>query len=499
MFHRPMAAILTIFALGCMCIPIIATYFAERNLNPSPYLDTIIGSVSLGYGYFILSTILTSNAGIFYMSDVNLLFTGPILPRKILLYGVFSSFIGAIFMAIYVIINIPLVGGAGVPVVVYFITSIIFIIFMANLILLYYYGYLVSIKFPKMISYMKRGALFVLVLLGIIFIRCYSFAGHDIKQGAQVFFKSPYYNMLPIFGWVKWGIVSAIRGDYAFGMFLAILLQFGLTVTITFLIYTSQSDFYEKVLTDAQTAQDFKDRAKEGKQDASAFFAKKVRKAKIEFGNGAKALWSRQVLELKKVGINMSYIIYFINPIYVAIMSLLGMDTVQLVVLMIFVNLSFGSGESYMKDFKKPFIYLIPQSSFKKGFYNTLMAYCKSLVSGGLTFLVIFVMNKPQLTDMMILYLLYASYSLLFLYATLLSQRLVGSQSNMIIAGLLRLVIVICGGIPSSVLLMLIVLITGDTTSTFLQLLPTIVVNFTLAFILLFLSRNIYETAELLD
>ena len=86
--------------------------------------------------------------------------------------------------------------------------------------------------------------------------------------------------------------------------------------------------------------QNYKDKAKEGRNDISSYYTKKVKKAKAAFGNGAKALWSRQVLELKKSGINMSYIRYLINPIYVAIMSLLGMELIELVIFLMFINLS---------------------------------------------------------------------------------------------------------------------------------------------------------------
>jgi hypothetical protein len=499
LFRRPTAAIFTIFAIFFMCIPIIVTYFAEKNMSPSPYLDIIIGSGSLGYGYLILSVILTSNAGIFYMSDVNLLFTAPIHPKKILLYAAFGSFAGSILMAFYVILNIPLIGGAGVPFIIYFTTGIIFIIFVINITLTYYYGYLLSIKFPKIISNMKKALLLFLVFLGIIFIRCYIISGHDITKGAQIFFTSPYYNMLPVFGWVKWAIVSAIRGDYMKGMTVAVLLQLGLSIAITLLLYNTDIDFYEKVAVDAQAIQNYKDKAKEGRNDISSYYTKKVKKAKAAFGNGAKALWSRQVLELKKSGINMSYIRYLINPIYVAIMSLLGMELIELVIFLMFINLSFGSGESYMIDFKKPFIYLIPQSSLKKAFYNTLMAYCKSLLSGAVAFIVILFMKGPEIVDLIGLYILYASYSIVFLYATLFSQRFLGSHSNMATAGLLRLIVIVIGAIPSTLILILIAIIAGDISNIFLQLLPTIIVNFVIAFILLILSRRIYETAELLD
>lgn len=499
LFRKPLAALYTILALGVMCIPIFLTYFAEKSMSPSSYLDIIIGCGSLGYGSFILLVILSSNSGIFYMSDVNILFTAPIRSKKILLYGVFASFLKSILLSIYVIFNICLVGGAGVPFIIYIFTSIIFFIFITNIILIYYYGYLLSVKFSKSIRYMKRAILILFVLIGVIFIRCYILSGYDIINAAQVFFTNPSYNMLPIFGWVKWAIVSAISGNYIIGMLPAMLLQLGFMAFIILLIYNTDIDFYEKVLTDAQIAQDYKDKAKEGKQDVESFYVKKVKKTKASFRSGAKALWSRQVIEFKKIGINMSYAKYFINLIYVVIMVLVGMDMMQLVIFITFINVSFGSGESYMTDLKKPFIYLMPHSSLKKVFYNTLMAYCKSLISGAAAFLVILVMNDIKISDLISLYILYASYALVFLYATLFMQKFLGSKINMITGGLLRLIIVIIGSIPSTIFLVLFTIMVGDVPSMFWQSLATIVVNFGMAFILLLASRNIYETTELLD
>lgn len=499
LFQKPAAAVITIFIMVCMLFPVITAYVSGKSQQPSPYLDSIVGGTTLAYGYLILFVILSSNTGIFYMSDVNLLFTAPVKPRQTLLYGVFGSFFGSLLMTIYMIVNLPLIGGSGVPFVVYFITGIFFIIFMVNITLIYYYSYILSIKFPKLIQNIKGIFLIILGLMFVFFIRCYIFSSHDFKTGAQMFFTSSYYHMLPVFGWVKWGVVSAIRGNYVKGMLPAALLQFGLMTGLTLLICNTDIDFYERAATDAQVAQTYKDKAKAGRQDVNAFYAKKVKWTKADFGEGAKALWSRQLLEVKKSGINMSYFKYLINPLYAFIMALTGMDTTQLVSFLIFINISFGSSESYMMDFKKPFIYLIPQSSLKKGFYNTLMAYCKSLLTGAAAFLVIFVMTDPKVSEIITFYVLYASYSLVFLYANLFSQRFLGAQSNMATAGFIRFIVILIGSVPSTIILVIIALITGETLNIFLQMLPTIIVNYIMAFVLLFLSRNIYETAELLD
>jgi hypothetical protein len=97
------------------------------------------------------------------------------------------------------------------------------------------------------------------------------------------------------------------------------------------------------------------------------------------------------------------------------------------------------------------------------------------------------------------MYAIYVSYMPLFLYSAVFAQRLAGSQSNLFIVLMIRMLAVIISSVPSAVLFVVLQALSGSTTIGAMPTLISIVINIAMSLLLLAMSKRVFEVAELMD
>jgi hypothetical protein len=499
LFKKPLAAILTIITIVCMLGPTILRMTAMKNEARPELFHAIIGGGILVYAFFLFTAIVSQNSGIFYLPDANLIFTAPIHKKKVLIYAVVGSFMGSVLLSLFVLIMLPMVAGSNIPVIGYLAAGLSIILLMTMLLLVYYYFYLKSTKDGNGVNTLKICNKILMGLLTISLIAVAFSCSWDLKRALNLFFGSNYYNAFPIYGWTKWAVVSALNGQML-SWAIATGINLAFCALIVFGILKTDYDYYEQAISDAQKIQSIKNKATSGQLDAQSFYTKKIRKAKVDFKEGAKAIWSRQILEMKKSNIGRNNTSAFISVFYVIIFSLImDMDFKGIAVMITVMTMATSMNEVWNKDFKKPFIYLIPENSLAKAFYATLSSLIKSILSGIPAFLILYILKSPTIIELVLMYAIYVSYMPLFLYSAVFAQRLAGSQSNLFIVLMIRMLAVIISSVPSAVLFVVLQALSGSTTIGAMPTLISIVINIAMSLLLLAMSKRVFEVAELMD
>ncbi|HEY9059605.1 MAG TPA: putative ABC exporter domain-containing protein [Pseudobacteroides sp.] len=498
LFKKPAAAILTVITILCMLGPTVLRLTTMSSTKRPELFEAIIGGGTLLYGFFLFSSIVAQNAGMFYLADVNLVFTSPIHRKKVLIYAMIGSLMGSILMSLFIIIMLPMVGGGGIYLFQYIAAGFSVILMMCMLFLLYFCFYLRGAKSGDGINPLKIVSKVFMILVALSLSATVIYVSGDFNKAIKMYFESYAYNLVPIFGWTKWAVVSALNGDILFWLAATgvSLLFSGIVIKA---ILNMEHEYYEQAMTDAYRIQEIRTKASSGNLDAQSFYTKKVRKAEIEFKDGAKAIWSRHVLEIKKSGIGKNNTGIIIGIVYVILFSLVfKLDYTAIVYMIILLNMSNSMNDAWNKEFKKHFIYLIPESSMSKAYYGTVTSLIKSIFAGIPSFVLLYILKRPPVIEIIVLYFVYTSFMPVFLYSAVFAQRIAGSRSNVLMVMMIRMLAVLLSAIPSSVVMAVIYIMTGTAFGGLLPLIM-VAVNIATAILLLKVSSRIFEVAELMD
>lgn len=199
----------------------------------------------------VFAVLIADKAGssIFLMADVNLLFQAPLRPQSVLLFRLVMQAGTSIAATIYLAFQLPnLVINLGLGV------AGAFAILGAWFILLVYSKltsvliYTVASTHPALKKRLRLALFAVLALIGG------SFYLYMMKRGdggglaaANGFFNGPYTRYIPVWGWIKGMVMSAVEGKPLFTLaYFAALLVFA--VAVTMLVHYIKVDFYEEAM-----------------------------------------------------------------------------------------------------------------------------------------------------------------------------------------------------------------------------------------------------------
>lgn len=378
----------------CIIIP-----FSFKTMLEEFQMDSPAGMAALMavMAFWIIPVNLISYAkrkGLIYTkSDVHFLFPSPISPKKILLY----AHIKGIFMNLVLNIISTLLGGFLFHIVwwklaIYFVFSLLFENLLEGCLMLLLYGNeRLGAKGRKVIVALTYGLLGLVVLIALHFFTAQGFSFNTVLY----FLHSDAVQLVPVIGWYIAVIhlifvgpgVATIIGTVAYFVFLAVLLFMALRMKCT-------GEYYEEAMTFAEDYAELREKQKQGSMETRIGKKTKYGKATVAYnGYGAKALFYRQLLEYKKS----KFFIFDVNTLACLGGAVLMIylhhveggfgDVTPFVIpglmaylIFIFTNMAGKWG----KELKYAYTYLIPDTSFKKLFYATLMQLIQAAVNGAI-------------------------------------------------------------------------------------------------------------------
>jgi hypothetical protein len=482
----------------------------------------IFGALSsvalLAFTYFGVKQGISSGNSFFRMADVNLVFTAPISPKKILIYGFIQQFIATIFIMLFISFQIPNLKN-NFPInrfgVLLIYITVFLLFFVMQLIGMLIYSF--ASKSNRIRANLEKilNILVFLFLGGFIIILLQK---QDLMKAAVLYLNNDFFNYIPFLGWFKTILMAAVDG-ISFPFFINILFIIASFVVMIYVIYKLKTDYYEDVLA----ATERKEQLIAAKRAGNAGFKfrnTKLKKAQQKYkGSGAISIFYRHILEFKKSGfffINKTtfFIVaigiaskYFFTGITSSIPkeagpSVLGSGDFTFKIILfssIYILFFFSMQGKWAQELSKPFIYLIPSSSASKVFYATLAETFKNGIDGLILFIVAGFMFKANIQTILMSAIAYMTFSVIYTYGDVLSRRMFGGvhSKNLIIFFKMFLIIFIIAPEIIISLIFNLFIFKGTALADYSFYGTIIGYNLIATFVILLLCKGIFEQLEM--
>lgn len=431
---KPAALVGYIFIALFFILMLAITFIMPSSLVRKGSVEVfgaIITAVVLVFFYFSIKQGINKGSSFFRFSDVNLVFTAPISPKKVLVYGFIQQLMLTFFVMLFVSFQIPNLRNnfpiTKLGVLIIYI-SVFFLFFIMQLVGMLIYSITsksesIRTKFDKGFNVIT-GLFFVGFLLVI-------FQTKDLMNAAVIYLNNRWIDYIPFIGWFRVLLLSSVHGVGPV-FYLNMILILLSTALMIFIIYKQKTDYYEDVLAATELNEQRRKDKKEGKANA-AWMAGKARKVQFKYtGTGARAIFQRHILEYKKTGL------FFLNK-FSLITIAFGLaskyffphSNIRTVMYCTIYMLFFFSIQGkWAQELSKPYIYLIPAGSASKVFFATLAENFKNGIDGLLLFIVAGFMFKADVVTIILCALSYMSFGAVYIYGDVLSRKLFGETHS---------------------------------------------------------------------
>ena len=498
--RRPAKLILYLGFLALLAFTLATATELElgQNLRDSRELYAML------LGYFALMYVLGvlpglgSGATFYTFFDVNLLFPAPISPKRILIYGLIRQLGTSIFSGIFLLFWYNFLRssfGVTFPQLLVIILGFALIVFSAQLTAMWIYCVSSSSDRRKRLI---RWALIALVALPAVWIILPLITTGTEGAMATIVARAANTRLLafPVAGWVLALVRGALTGDM-------LLLTVGISAISAFLlififvILRMRADYYEDVLLATETTHSAIAAAKEGRMQETGRREVKLGKTGPLRGRGASVFFFKHLRESRRAGR-----LFFDNQsllfmaIAIAIAFFMGQGGFQPFLISSSILMFFSVWTArWVRELSRPYIYLAPQSPFKK----LVMVCGETMLKCALESVVIMVaagfLTGASIPEVGLGILIRLGLSLVFIAATTAIERLFGGVR---MPGLVILLYILFIGllITPGIVLGTIVGILFSAPMT-LGLGIMILWGYGVSFFVIFLCRNMLTWAEL--
>lgn len=494
-----------IIYISCLIFVVLALVVNKGNsseksiFNPSLY-STIVGILILVFTAPDLYSSINKGATFFRGADINLVFTSPTSPQKVLVYGfikqIYASFFAVFFILFqsYTISRFSNIKSYGI------------IVIMFGLFIMLLFTSILKILLYSIASKSERNKVILrnaFKVLGAFLIIVYFIELNITRAPGKAILSllnSPLVPYIPVYGWVREIIMASMNGvSVMFFVYIILIILSG--ALCSYIIYSMKLDYYEDVLASTELKETAIASTRRGEK-VTIQSGKKPRVRKVQYtrkGKFASAIFWRQILEYKKTGfalINGMSVFYAVIAITAGIFSPVK-DLKIILGGMIYLQLIFTFANKWQKDLSNPYIYLIPDHAFKKVIYATAVDNFKNVVDGTIVFLITGILFKSNIILILLNIIAFASVGSLFIYGGILTRRILGSGNNIIFTAFIRIVILVLIVAPSIVILGVLYSSVSGFSGMILGYVSSIVYNIAFSALILYLGKGVFENVEL--
>lgn len=367
--------------------------FMLKDMIEQFNLDNVYGFVLINSGitlYLTMPTTLTyfkRNGVNFTKPDVNFMFASPISPKQVLFYGLIKQAYLKVMIQIVAIIAAIFIFKISVSMaLIYGLFSLIFSsVLEYSLAMIMYASEKLSDKNKTVIRYLVYVMLLLVTILLIFQVYKEGFSMDAIYN----LMTHPIVLLTPIFGW-KLGLLNLFFIEANIYTVLSTVLYVVSAIALLIIAYRMKvvGEYYEDGIKFTE------DRAKllekKGNVSFSEAFGKKqkVHKYKGELkGSGSQVIFFKQFIELKRVRpffITFGDLFLIVISIGAGIMFREGVEPTFFYMMIsgvaIYISLFFQPNKKWKEEFTHYYMYLIPDSNWKKLWYSTLLQLVHGLI-----------------------------------------------------------------------------------------------------------------------
>lgn len=499
---KPLALILYLLALAGLISMIVMSFkIPVRSINRGSVdtFNAIVTAVLLGVLYLGVDRGVEHGSSFFRMSDVNLIFTAPISPKKVLVYGFVNHLSSALLFIFFISFQIPNLkrNFALEPyglLIIYIMLIVYFATIQLGVIILYSF----ALQSPAVRGWIRNtlNAAAVLFLVGFL---SKLLELKDVLKAAVAYLNSGVFNYMPLVGWFRTALMAAVTGIGPSLWFnVSYILLFW--AVMTYVLYRANADYYEDVLTATENKEELL-RARTKGKGQTGYEKSRLRKVSQSYrGSGAKAIFYRQVLELRKTGILfVNKNTFFIAAIGIASRYFFpGASMKTVLYFSVYILFFIATQGKWIQELGKPYIYIIPASSFSKVFCATISDNLKNAVDGLALFSIAGFMFRADPLTVVLSAAAYTTFGAVYVYGDLLAQRFLGPAHSRNLKLLLKMLTILCVILPG----IIIHVIVGAVFSSvpfigYYSILILIVYNMLVSTLIIFLNRGIFDIIEM--
>ena len=438
-FRKPAKLILWTLLFAAIVGIFILSLFTRQSTES--YLDLVWleGILFLLILIFVVIAIqkgLSNGDVIFDMSDVNLLFVSPINSRLILMYGIVRMAKMAFLAGFFILFqsnSLSTSFGVGIDGVLLVLVGFILAVCLLQILSLLIYSLTNGKPTRKLVVRLISVTVFLplITYIGVQLLKT-----GDLLSALENTLRSNFSAWTPVAGWASHGTVSLISGDIGGGF-----LFFGLIVLIGMLlilyIALSNPDYYEDVLVATETIYEKKRGLAEGQINTEASSTRKVKVTRTGIGGlGASAIFHKHLREsfrANRLGLwGLSSIITILGAALFS-MFLRGENGGILILLQILMWMQIffiGTGRG-LKELYTHYIYLIPETSFRKIVWSNFEIMFRIMVESLVIFSIVGIITGAPFLLAALAIVVYTLFSFLLLGINYLSLRWTGADISM--------------------------------------------------------------------
>lgn len=372
----------------------------------------------------------------FSMCDVNLVFTAPIKPQTVMIYGIIKKIAVELLGSIYLVYQIPyFLKKFNVPVGNVVLLIIMFLLFQfvfCNILKLFTFSLNTKYKNLGVIIRDTIKAFMVLVVLGIVFI---IYKGEFLKDMEAITSFVTYnsnFKYIPVLGWMREITIQVITG-VKISFFLYGLMLLLTSILLLYITYNMELDFYEEMVSSAEEnniarrIENGNVRVKDGKKNIflSPF---KNTQLNLKGAYGAKAIFYKNMNEYYKRSLVFNINLYSVILLVISIFLGLKVKGFNIIYLLLIpsLNLFFseGFGGKIYTEINYSYIFLIPDTAGKKLFYGVLSSVFKICIDAFLLFIPFAIGSRTSPLKTIICILCYISLGVMLSYSGLFAFRI---------------------------------------------------------------------------
>ena len=455
---------------------------------------------------------LSSGTSFFSLCDVNNMFVAPISERRLLLYGIGRQ------LATMVVLVITFSAYGGMLITMFRLTALQTFLLIFGIILMLTLVQLVTLMIfclaschpvrARVIRYIIYAEAFFAVIAVIAYIFSHRFGQDTICEAVS----QPLLEFIPFIGWMHALVFGVINNDpqriLLSSIGLALLAGASLVI-----FFRTKLDFFEDVLSRAESYHEFKESIREGKVSDSMMMGGreiKLRKRGIKKGEGASAVFFKHLLESSR---RSRFLFFNINTVVLLFVAfVIGFGVTQAIpganrtiiylstaVICSYVQFFFSASGDWVKELTKPYIYLIPDGAVKKLIMASATGLIKPYTDGIITFGLLGIVFGGNIFDMISAAIAYGSFGTLYISANILAQRITGLESSggVFITFYMSLIVaVMIPGIAAGIVVLSQLAGSLSFMATTLIAVPVLVWNIFISFIIFLACRNLLNNTE---
>lgn len=427
-------------------------------------------------------------------------FTGPFKTKQVLGFLLLQTTVQSVFyslLSLFIMVSL----GAQLD----FGGSFYFLVFAVNFFIVFFslvltdYLYVLGIadeKYKNVSRMIVAGLIFIVAVIFMI-----AFVQNDfvIEASLSQFATSDLFYYVPLLGWAKLALVSLLDADYMM-MFFALGLIIMATLIVSIIFIHFQGDFYEEAMEDAMYYSSAMKKAKSGDRNA-LLENKKVKQIKSSFPLGARAIFAKEMLQMRKTNDFIRLQDVLILLFYFVITLFTGLGFPMFLYMLIIWLFAMMQNSSLVRELKQYQIYLIPIQPFKKLMALLLPTFIKvgmmstiAIIGSGLFFGLSF-KDVIQYCVMML------GYILVFASAVVLSVKILKSRTNQFMQGLMQMLVLVGCALPGVALTFYLFIHPEIFSMTLLTVITysSLVLNIVVSLLILYGCRNMMNGRELND